>query len=162
MTAGLIHRLNEVGYAIAVMGEPERAGDAPASGGHDPPKAFRVDRWTPDGSAMEEYVAGVSDYQVAVASYNAAATRWPNSAITLRQGPRVLCETGDGTAASQPHSLGMGKRPVTPPIPEPAEPTRKPQGDPGPDGEPARKPPDDPPDGPLIDPVRPNEDVPRM
>jgi hypothetical protein len=77
IASGILDRLNEAGYTIAIMGETERPTDTPASDRqHDPPKTFRVDRWTPDGSAMEEYVAGISDYQVAVAAFRAATERW--------------------------------------------------------------------------------------
>ena len=52
------------------------------------------DRWTADGSALEEYVAGIADYQVATAAFKAAVERWPKSSVTLRQGTRVLSEGG--------------------------------------------------------------------
>ena len=32
---------------------------------------FRVDTWTPDGESIVEHVAGVEDYQVALATYRA-------------------------------------------------------------------------------------------
>ena len=48
---------------------------------------FRVDMWTPDGESIVEHVAGVEDYQVALATFRAACERWP---ITLRQGARVI------------------------------------------------------------------------
>ena len=51
---------------------------------------FRVDTWTPDGESIVEYVAGVEDYQVALATYRAACERWPGTPITLRQGARVI------------------------------------------------------------------------
>ena len=35
-----------------------------------------------------EHVAGVEDYQVALATYRAACQRWPGTPITLRQGAR--------------------------------------------------------------------------
>ena len=38
---------------------------------------FRVDTWTPDGESIVEHVAGVEDYQVALATYRAACERWP-------------------------------------------------------------------------------------
>jgi hypothetical protein len=38
---------------------------------------FRVDRWTPDGESIVEHVAGIEDYQVALATYRAACQRWP-------------------------------------------------------------------------------------
>jgi hypothetical protein len=51
---------------------------------------FRVDTWTPDGESIVEHVAGVEDYQVALATYRAAYERWPGTPITLRQGARVI------------------------------------------------------------------------
>jgi hypothetical protein len=44
---------------------------------------FRVDTWTPDGESIVEHVAGVEDYQVALATYRAACERWPGTPITL-------------------------------------------------------------------------------
>jgi hypothetical protein len=41
---------------------------------------------------LEEYVAGVSDYQVAISTFHVAVARWPRAAVTLRQGTRVLRE----------------------------------------------------------------------
>jgi hypothetical protein len=51
---------------------------------------FRVDIWTADGERIVEYVAGVQDYQVALATYRAACERWPDTPVTLRQGARVI------------------------------------------------------------------------
>ena len=51
---------------------------------------FPVDTWTPDGESIVEHVAGVEDYQVALATYDAACERWPGTPITLRQGARVI------------------------------------------------------------------------
>ena len=45
---------------------------------------FRVDTWTPDGESIVEHVAGVEDYQLALATYRAACERWPGTPITLR------------------------------------------------------------------------------
>jgi hypothetical protein len=58
----------------------------------------------------------------------------------------------------------MGKEPITPPTPKPAEPGRDlPQPDPQPNKDPVKEPPLDPPDErPLIDPQPPNTDLPRM
>ena len=47
---------------------------------------FRVDTSTPHGESIVEHVAGVEDYQVALATYRAACERWPDTPITLRQG----------------------------------------------------------------------------
>jgi hypothetical protein len=51
---------------------------------------FRIDTWTPDGESVVEHVAGVEDYEVALATYHAACQRWPNVPITLRHGTRVI------------------------------------------------------------------------
>ena len=47
---------------------------------------FRVDTWTPDGESIVEHVAGIEDYQVALATYRAACLRWPGTPITLWAG----------------------------------------------------------------------------
>src|SRR5262249_26259924 len=44
---------------------------------------FRVDTWTPDGESIVEHVAGVEDYQVALATFRAACERWPRHAHHL-------------------------------------------------------------------------------
>jgi len=52
--------------------------------------AYRIDAWTTDGESIVEHVAGVEDYDVALATYHAACKRWPGTPITLRQGARVI------------------------------------------------------------------------
>src|SRR5262249_15097992 len=44
----------------------------------------------PDSESIVDHVAGVEDYQVALATYRAACERWPARPITLRQGARVI------------------------------------------------------------------------
>ena len=51
---------------------------------------FRIDLWTPNGESIVEHVAGVQDYQLALATYRVACERWPGTPITLRQGARVI------------------------------------------------------------------------
>ena len=51
---------------------------------------YRVDMWTIDGEKVIEHLAGIEDFQVAMATYRAACERWPGTAITLRQGARVI------------------------------------------------------------------------
>src|SRR5262249_15945594 len=51
---------------------------------------FPVGTSTPDGESIVEDVAGIEDYQVALATYRAACERWPGTPITLRQGARVI------------------------------------------------------------------------
>jgi len=45
--------------------------------------------WTIDGEHVIEYLAGIEDFQLAMATYHAASKRWPGAAITLRQGAKV-------------------------------------------------------------------------
>ena len=53
--------------------------------------AYRIDIWSkPNGDSLIEHVAGVEDYDVAVATFPAACKRWPHTPITLRQGARVI------------------------------------------------------------------------
>ena len=51
---------------------------------------YRIDMWTIDGQSVIEHLAGVEDFQVAMATYRAACERWPGTAITLPQGARVI------------------------------------------------------------------------
>ena len=37
---------------------------------------FRVDMWTANGESIVEHVAGVEDYQVALATHRVACERW--------------------------------------------------------------------------------------
>jgi hypothetical protein len=52
--------------------------------------AFRVDRWDQLGENILDHVAGIEDFQIAQATFEAACTRWPSETITLRQGARVI------------------------------------------------------------------------
>jgi hypothetical protein len=53
--------------------------------------AFRVDVWDGAGDCIVAHVAGVDDFETAVATYWAAAVRrWPKAKIILRQGARVV------------------------------------------------------------------------
>ena len=45
-----------------------------------------------------EHVAGVDDFEVAEAIYRAAITRWPMERVMLRQGARVVHDTGQRLA----------------------------------------------------------------
>ena len=61
---------------------------------------FRVDTWTPDGESIVEHVAGVEDYQVALATYRAACERWPGTPSQRATGPEPLvwrCGAINGT-----------------------------------------------------------------
>ena len=49
---------------------------------------LRVDIWDAIGNSI------VDDFEVAEATYRAAVTRWPRARITLRQGSRVMHDTG--------------------------------------------------------------------
>jgi hypothetical protein len=47
--------------------------------------AFRVDVWDGAGDNIVEHVAGIDDFETAVATYWAAVRRWPKAKITPRQ-----------------------------------------------------------------------------
>jgi hypothetical protein len=47
---------------------------------------FRVDTWTAEGESVVEHVAGVEDYQVALATFCAACERWPGTPIRIASG----------------------------------------------------------------------------
>ena len=51
---------------------------------------YRIDMWSTDGEQIIQHLAGVEDFQVAMATYRAACERWPGSPITLTQGARVI------------------------------------------------------------------------
>jgi len=53
-----------------------------------------VDIWDAIGNSIVERIAGVDDFEVAEAAYRAAVARWPAARITLRQGIRVVHDTG--------------------------------------------------------------------
>jgi hypothetical protein len=50
--------------------------------------AFRINLWDAAGDNIVEHVAGIEDYQVALATVRATCERWPGAPITLRQGAR--------------------------------------------------------------------------
>jgi hypothetical protein len=53
--------------------------------------AYRIDTWTkPDAQDIVEHIAGLEDYELALATFRAACERWPHTPITLRQGTRVI------------------------------------------------------------------------
>jgi len=53
--------------------------------------AYRIDIWSkPNGDSLVEHVAGVEDYELALATFHAACKRWPYTPITLRQGARAI------------------------------------------------------------------------
>jgi hypothetical protein len=64
---------------------------APRSPIEEAPHAFRIDRWY--GDRLDEQIAGVSNFEVAMATYAAAVKQWPNASLTLRQGARVIMRT---------------------------------------------------------------------
>ncbi len=63
--------------------------------------AHRIDMWDDDGENIVEHLAAVGDYDLAVATYRAACLRWPNAAITLRQGTRVIEDSRKRRLASR-------------------------------------------------------------
>jgi hypothetical protein len=56
---------------------------------------FRVDVWDSAANSILEHIAGIEDFEVAVATYRAVA-RWPKARITLRQGARIVLKSWTG------------------------------------------------------------------
>ena len=79
----------DLGYGVACTGRETRGRDEVTTTFRTH-FTFRIDTWTPDGESVVEHVAGVEDYQVALATSRAACERWPGTPITLRQGARVI------------------------------------------------------------------------
>jgi hypothetical protein len=52
--------------------------------------AFRVDIWDDTGDSIVEHIAGVEDYQVALATYRAACERWPGTGARVIEDSRRL------------------------------------------------------------------------
>jgi hypothetical protein len=50
---------------------------------------FRIDKLDATGEILE-HIAGIEDFNLAVATYEAACRRWPGDPIMLRQGARVV------------------------------------------------------------------------
>jgi hypothetical protein len=55
--------------------------------------AHRIERLDDTGELFE-HLAGVEDFELAVATYHAAVARWPDARIMLRQGARVVKDSG--------------------------------------------------------------------
>ena len=52
--------------------------------------AHRIDMWSDDGGTIIEHLAGIDDCELAMAANQFAVERSPKTAITLRQGARVI------------------------------------------------------------------------
>ena len=52
-----------------------------------------MDVWDSAANSILEHIAGIDDFEVAVATYRAAVARWPAARITLRQGARVVMKS---------------------------------------------------------------------
>ena len=46
--------------------------------------AYRIELWTADGESIVEHLAGVEDFQLALAAYRAAVERWPGALHAAR------------------------------------------------------------------------------
>jgi hypothetical protein len=58
--------------------------------------AFRVDVWDSAANSIVEQIAGIEDFEIAVAAYWAAVARWPRARITLRQSARIVLKNWTG------------------------------------------------------------------
>jgi hypothetical protein len=53
-----------------------------------------IDRWDDaTGQNLYDHIAGVNDFFVARATFDAAIKRWPGAKITLRSGARIIEKT---------------------------------------------------------------------
>jgi hypothetical protein len=50
----------------------------------------RIDLWDSSDDNIVEHLAGIEDFELAMAAYRAACERWPGANITLRAGERVI------------------------------------------------------------------------
>jgi hypothetical protein len=55
--------------------------------------AHRIDLWDSSGENILEHLAGIEDFELAMATYRAACERWPGENITLRAGATVIEDT---------------------------------------------------------------------
>ena len=55
---------------------------------------FRLDLWDANANEILENIAGIDDFEVAVAAYRAALKLWPNARVILRQGARTAHDSG--------------------------------------------------------------------
>jgi hypothetical protein len=46
--------------------------------------------WDSAANSILEHIAGIDDFEVAEATYQAAVARWPKAIIILRQGARIV------------------------------------------------------------------------
>jgi hypothetical protein len=52
--------------------------------------AHRVDLWDSAGDNIVEHLAGIEDFELAMATFRAACERWPGANITLQAGAKVI------------------------------------------------------------------------
>jgi hypothetical protein len=52
--------------------------------------AHRVDLWDSAGNSIVEHLAGVEDFELAMATFRAACERWPGANITSQVGAKVI------------------------------------------------------------------------
>jgi hypothetical protein len=55
---------------------------------------FKVEEWDREGNRIERLIARAANLVVGRSAYEAACRQYPNARLTLRQGIRVIEETG--------------------------------------------------------------------
>jgi hypothetical protein len=55
---------------------------------------FRIDIWDSRGAHIIEHVVEVENFEGAEALYRAAVERWPTCRVILRQGERIVRDSG--------------------------------------------------------------------
>jgi hypothetical protein len=76
---------------------------------------FRIDIWDDHGDSIERHVAGLDDFETAVAAYWTACRRWPKAKIALRQEARIIAKKLGGLGGGvclQPLTFQPGVNPL--------------------------------------------------
>jgi hypothetical protein len=60
---------------------------------------YRIDRWDISGGNIIQHIANIDDLALATTAYEAACKHWPKEKITLRQGARVIKDSGQSSLA---------------------------------------------------------------
>jgi hypothetical protein len=55
---------------------------------------FRIDIWDTRGAHIIEHVAKIENFEGAEALYRAATARWPKCRVILREGERIMRDSG--------------------------------------------------------------------
>jgi hypothetical protein len=98
----MIEGCEAIARAIYAAAEQSRSAPPPDADSKTRTRfVHRIDKWGDDGESVLEHLAGVEDFNVALATYAAACDRWAGAAITLRQGDCVIKDSRRTRLASR-------------------------------------------------------------